>query len=309
VCPACGLTFAWREAVPIEELTCGTCGYHLYGLTENRCPECGGEFSWEDALERHYRKSINLFEYQAGRRPIRSLVSTWFRTLRPSKFWNGVRLTDPPRVKPLVVTLGVTVILYAACVVSLGGFQSWLDELLSTWRWYQSWDFMRPWYEDLPRTVLAQIGSRLMFAQIIVIAVWMIVTLLAMMVFQQSMRRSKVRNVQLVRVWAYACSPLLPIVTVTGYIAGCVMVWFNLTRFWWWAPTPWIALFVVAFAARSIQIAYSDYLRIPHRTAVAAATQFIAVLAAGYIEMGIIPNIDDSAFFSWTVGTFELFTQ
>ena len=41
ICPACGLTFDWADAVPIERLTCAHCNYHLYGLQEKRCPECG----------------------------------------------------------------------------------------------------------------------------------------------------------------------------------------------------------------------------------------------------------------------------
>jgi ribosomal protein L37E len=308
VCPACGLTFAWREAVPIEELVCATCGYHLYGLRENRCPECGGEFTWDDALERHYRKSIKLFEYQAGRRPIRSLVSTWFRTLRPNKFWNGVRLTDPPRVRRLVVTLVVSFALYLACAVLLGGFQSWFGEFMGYWAWYGTVDVWR-WLEALPVSTLKLLSGGFLYAQSFVIVAWMVLTLLAMLVFQQSMRRCKVRNVQLVRVWVYACSPHVAFVTALGYVTGCLVIWFDNSAVWWWNPNPWIALFVVLFAGRSIQVAYRDYLRIPHSVGVAAANQSIAILAAGLIEMSVIPNIDDSVFFSWTVGTFEMITR
>ena len=32
ICPACGLELDWADAVPIEQLTCLHCGYHLYGL-------------------------------------------------------------------------------------------------------------------------------------------------------------------------------------------------------------------------------------------------------------------------------------
>lgn len=36
-CHKCGLKFRFE----IEEETCATCGYSLYGLTSDRCPECG----------------------------------------------------------------------------------------------------------------------------------------------------------------------------------------------------------------------------------------------------------------------------
>ncbi len=40
-CSACALVFDWADAVPLEELLCEGCGYHLYGLSETRCPEMG----------------------------------------------------------------------------------------------------------------------------------------------------------------------------------------------------------------------------------------------------------------------------
>jgi len=299
-CPACGLTFKWSEAVPIEELTCATCGYHLYGLTETRCPECGNPFSWDEALARHHRKYVNLFEYQAGRCPIRSFVSTWFRTLRPKRFWNSIRLTDPPRVKPLLLTFVIALAIFWVCHAVASGFLQWLQTYLWTMGYSRSmriaWSSTR-WLQELLATVFGRFNDRDVKSWSTGLAAWMLFTFGSLLIFQQSMSRHKVKNIQLTRVWVYACSPL-PALTIFGFfLAAVALTWFDVRLLRHYQPIPWAVLIVLVPTTRSIHIAYRDYLRIPHSIAVAVSSQVIAVLAAGILEMAIAGDPHRSLFF------------
>jgi len=284
-CPACGLTFKWSDAVPIEELTCATCGYHLYGLTETRCPECGKPFTWDDALQRHHRQRLPLFEYQATRRPLRSFVSTWFRTLRPRKFWNSIRLTDPPRTSMLILTALILMWLATCFRVLQLAFDDWLNLYFPSAGGFWGSSL---WY--LPSLIVQQL-SKEKLAVHPSIAAWILLTFGSLLIFQQSMRRHRIRNVQLVRVCVYSCTPLLVLIPFGLYLADKLVNWTGFSLPWWWHPMPWIMMLVIVFAVRSLGIAYRDYLRMPHCLAVAVASQAIAVLAVCGIELLTIPSL------------------
>ena len=94
-CPACGLEFDWADAVPIKRLTCSKCDYHLYGLRDTRCPECGTPFTWDEALEEYHRRQKPLFEYWWRRRPVRTLLRSYWLSIRPWKLWRRIDIQDP----------------------------------------------------------------------------------------------------------------------------------------------------------------------------------------------------------------------
>ncbi len=276
VCPKCGLQFDWAEAVPVERLTCAQCGYHLYGLTELRCPECGRPFTWEGALVEYHRRQHFLFEYRWRDRPVRALVTTWWRALWPSRFWTQVSLHDPPNVRVLVV---MVVILLAAFFVAMPvsmGLSSW-GMACARGRGWATTSFTY-WMTRMATAdeVYVWLG---------VVATWCTAGLGALALFRQSMRRYRVRFPHVVRVWACA-TPLLPVLFPMVF-GGFVYV-MNITRASWaaaWSqPVERVAFLLLAFvllhAIWSISRGYRHYLKMRHATAVAVATQTIAVLTA-----------------------------
>jgi hypothetical protein len=113
---------------------------------------------------------------------------------------------------------------------------------------------------------------------------WLAMSLLALLIFQQSMRRCRVRTAQVVRVWAYSTPMALPVLM---FVAGLS------------EKLPWSLFglnllpmgrnggmdFVVAggaswlLAIRATQWGYARYLRMPHAFGVAATAQVMALLS------------------------------
>ncbi len=282
ICPNCKLEFDWAVAVPIEQLTCLHCKYHLYGLTETRCPECGESFTWQEVLDHYHRQQKPLFEYRWRRKPFRSLVRTWWSTLRPTKFWSQIDMHDPPCVIPLLsLACLYTAILHALVAISLAtGNQIYY--------WMQQTSYRTSirllWFGGTQRTFLQNVFAllddvydNLLETQfVIALAAWMISSYLALLIFQQSMRRFKVRNVHLVRVWIYSF-PMIPLMTLAitfGFPFAVGRMYVRLPD----ALPSIILIIAVALVVRSIQVAYKKYLLMPHSWAVAICTQIIALM-------------------------------
>jgi len=282
-CPACSLEFDWAEAVPIEKLTCAHCGYHLYGLAHSRCPECGKAFDWNEALDSFRRTRLPYFEYRWRDAPMRSLFRTWRLALSPRRFWQRINLHDPPNAVALIIMvlsgIGMT---FAAFVAQepIEVAAEAAEFALSAGRSVRLSDF-----SDIPVTLVASVGRGLTDANnwsvTGFVALWTISSLGSLLIFRQSMRRCRLRTVQVLRVWAYANSMALPMAVLlagvavalprivpvdsydTGALIACVMVLLA------WAHVVW-----------SLRWGYRVYLRMPHAFAVAICAQIIAVLFA-----------------------------
>lgn len=294
ICPACKLEFDWAQAVPIEQLTCATCDYHLYGLTQRRCPECGSPFSWEEALARYHRQRIPLFEYQWRQRPFRSLVSTWFRALRPGRFWRSIDIHDPPQTRAL---LGMFVLTMAAVALLLAVLQG-----VDDWLWNSAWTLTASGYvRSLPRLVdllpsIAQAASASpTYAGFTPLLLWLSTSMASLLVFQQSMRRHKVRIVHVLRVCVYATSPPVLALVIASYIYSFVnaLVW-N----WYINIEPVLTVLLLIGVIACLRNAYAHYLRIPHSWGIAVASQAMALLAAGVLESLLAVSLSRTAFYS-----------
>jgi len=297
-CPGCGLEFDWGDAVPVEHLTCDACGYHLYGLENARCPECGKAFDWEDALATYHRKRLPYFEYRWRDRPVRSFLRTWRMVLRPWKFWKNINLHDPPRPGPLIVMLCACIVLTPCTLVavivsdSIGGA---LAELFNPGVLSQTtavdfwslvtWEFRRATYLLCSRTLWKFTGCVLL---------WATTSLAALLMFQQSMVRCRIRSVHVIRVWAYATPFGLPTCLIFSYISLLALrlividPMYILRRdvvilgfLWGWLHAVW-----------ATYCGYRSYLRMPHAFAVALCAQLIAVLLA--ISIALLPFVISS---------------
>lgn len=273
VCPACKLEFDWSVAVPIEQLTCEKCEYHLMGLTETRCPECGTWFTWEKALDAYRRRQKPLFEYRWRERPVRSLIRTWFMALRPKRFWSKLDIHDPPQVRPLVFMAAITLFIFAVTLAVCMSIESWLWSARS-WSWGGGPRGLL--LMDLPNAIVTALRDRELHTVLVSTTVWMILSPVALLVFQQSMRLCKIRTSHLVRVGVYSVPLLLPGAVLIAYLPslleaqGIVSGFYDIDVF--------VALIIWTHVTWSIRCAYVHYLRMPHAPAVAIASQAMAIL-------------------------------
>lgn len=282
ICPACGLTFDWADAVPIERLTCAHCDYHLYGLQETRCPECGNEFTWEEALAEYHRRRLPWFEFRWRDRPIRSLLTTWRGALRPGTFWRSIDIHSPPRIGPLLVQVAIPL------AIVIFGAPVWLGLL--------EWVFT-VFLNALGMGVATMISSIAELPMIVLgyavlpevygwglasVGTWLAVSLIALLVFQQSMRRAKVRFPQVLRAWSGSVlvALLLALPTATVILVSFVLLDLYIGRGEEFVPfLMWFGVVPLGHAVWSLRQSYKFYLRMPHALAVGLCSQGIAVLA------------------------------
>jgi len=273
VCPGCKLEFDWSVAVPIEQLTCEICEYHLYGLTETRCPECGTRFTWTEALDAYRRRQKPLFEYRWRESPVRSLIRTWIMALRPKRFWSRLDIHDPPQVRPLVVMAAITLFIFAVTLSVCTGIESWLWSAQA-----RMWAGIGPARSlaELPSDIITAFGDRDFYTTLVASIVWMILSPVALLVFQQSMRLCKIRASHLIRVGAYSALLILPGIAVVGLLPPLLQTQRLFSRFS--DISLFLAAFVLAYVIWSIRCAYVHYLRMPHAAAVAITSQAMAML-------------------------------
>ena len=257
--------------MPVESLVCDQCGYHLYGLTETRCPECGTPFTWDEALAAHHRRRLPLFEYQWRKRPVRALISTWRRTLRPGRLWRTIDIHDRVQRLPLIMLFGAAMSMIAIVQPFVAGIIDWSFQLRFP-------TFLGPNRKSL----LAEIANCALTLDTYVNALlptgsWCIFSFAALLIFQQSMRRYRVRTVHVLRIWAYSVA----LAAVMVYLVTASTVILLITTNWYFLSliTYLAAISVIAFVVWSVRQGYRHYLHIPHSLGVAFASQVIAVSA------------------------------
>ncbi len=287
-CPACKLSFEWSDVAPIEQLKCLHCDYHLYGLSETRCPECGENFSWDAVLADYYRRQKPLFEYRWRERPIKSFFSTWLRAMRPKKFWSKLDIHDPPQPTAIGVMVFSMVVVFFLCFVCMSTLSMWFWQ--GTWYWQTGRIGTGIWFSMLPQLFMDSINSSDLFSTMLTLIVWIVMSFVSLLVFQQSMKRYKVLTVQVFRVWAYSM-PIFPILVCT--ITFLITYWMIITNSWYYTEVDFLAGMVMFISAiRALQIAYRDYLKMDHSLGVAIASQTIAILST----LTILDLLDDRGF-------------
>ena len=213
------------------DLHCPLCGYSLRGLVDPRCPECGFAFAWAELREAARNKHPYLFEHGAGHN-LRTFWLTFWRDCRPRRFWRELSPAHPIRLRRLIVywlvsNLGLLLLVPAAVLVEAvrqadrnaagrlnianvqklaairpnlyPGIRSWTPAALN--RFYPpvtTIGFWRNVFTHGPTTSSDSIA-------LIVELLWVGVTFLTLLIFQQSMRRKNIRNAHLVRVAVYCC--------------------------------------------------------------------------------------------------------
>ncbi|MFQ5495620.1 MAG: hypothetical protein ACE5EX_09600 [Phycisphaerae bacterium] len=276
-CPACRLEFDWADAVPLERVTCVHCDYHLYGLRETRCPECGEWFTWDDVLAAYHRRKKPLFEYRWRDRPVRSLLGTWLAAMRPVRFWRNIDLHDPPQVGGLLLMAVLALVAFFVTVTVVDGLGDWIRSL---WSFLQSrrGAALGEWLSYLPYTLAMSLTREDAYGLIVGVGVWFVMTFVSLMVFRQSMRRCRVRTAQVLRVWAYAVTPAVPVacvlIEVYNYTTAVLGQRYVLE------VEAAVALVAIFQVTRSLRTGYGTYLRMPHSWGVAVASVVMGFLGS-----------------------------
>ncbi len=331
----------------IEEAFCPLCEYNLRGLTTPRCPECGYTFTWTEVLDPRLGKHPYLFEHHPETN-IRSYLRTAVGSWRPKKFWSSLhpRQQGKPARLLLYWLVGVFVLMpvswgliyayawfgvrnqnaYNAVMIAqtLQQQKRLLDSAagLTDAQFARSkaliqqqltfWTKQRAGWKDFfafagqARRSFYYVGLPLI---VVPMLLWAWLTLLAMLVFQFSMRRAKIRHVHLLRCVIYSFDPLSFAVFVFLYAvlaprAGPYMD-NPIAAFGLYPSTDvFFIMGMVCLAAGilngsiRLRAACKYYLRFDWPTSTVVATQIMAILATLTLllnyHMQIVPRVISS---------------
>jgi len=215
---------------------CPRCGYDLSGETERWdtlcptdgvCPECGLAFHWGDVLTDR-RPLPWSFEHH-DRVSFFKLLRTMLVTMRPKRLWNGLSMSQPIRLRRLLV-LAIAPLLVTHLVLGCVGVAIqhaggvWTDPYQHVLLWpYWRWLAVGGYYTSVPGFL----------------PWWLIPPLgmgLGMLVMGASMRRAKARRAHILRAVAHAVPPAVLHSTFAGLVYAAI------PAMWW---TPWIPKNVV----------------------------------------------------------------
>lgn len=212
------------------EVECSRCGYNLRMLPAPRCPECGLEFEWADALFAHRYQSTALFEHQWRKRPLRSLISLFSVTFRPSRFWRSVSIhlrivSTPLRAVWLAAIVFSPLISRLALLVGWGaiwGLILW-DQFLPDALWQgarNDLDRGENFLKHLNIGAFLDLGWSLLLFEWLATSVLLLLPHLIVVVLQDTLARFRIRPAHLLRIAAYTA---IPIVFWVGLIESAVL--------------------------------------------------------------------------------------
>jgi len=265
-----------------EDIVCPLCEYNLRGLSTPRCPECGYRFAWPELLDWRLKRHPYLFEHQDKRR-IRAYLCTLAGGLRPRKFWRSLHPMQASRPLRLLAYWFLGAILFTILTsveMTLEFAWMWRAQM-PTWRgapaFYRnadildwSWMYWRRGYAfaEIPPIALPP----LLFP-------WLV--FLALLVFQITMRRQRIRTHHMARCALYAYDPailalillLKPLfVFLSSLGTGTVS---RTSEEGYFA----LALVALVLFAYRLQRAIALYLRFHRPLATTMAAQVVALLA------------------------------
>lgn len=308
--------------IAADDVPCPMCDYNLRGLTEPRCPECGFTFDWPDLLDPKRRKHKYLFEHHPERN-VWSFLRTAVGGLVPWKFWRSLRPEQPSNLRRLVLYWLVSAmcipIVYAGlfamyCAViaphhravraamtanlvtpagqqairNFGSAQTFLDYYAPV---PPSRAFFRRVWVDLTEGVDSPGRSALILMPLFFAWPW--VTAMALMIFQSTMRRARVRTAHVLRCCLYSLDVGLWFALVAGIcIVGTLVDAYFLASNLRMLSAAGIAIICSAvcltlLALVRLILAYRLYMRLPQ----AVATVLLATILTALTFLCVLINL------------------
>ena len=301
------------------DVLCPLCEYNLRGLIEPRCPECGYRFDWPEVLNPQRGWHPYLFEHHPERNWW-SYRQTVRGACRSRRFWQSLHPSQPSRPSRMLIywLIGAGALMMVSVlflvpnavygirvcnvrrahqvdilkqglmdsrglIAYYGSLEAYLDRFYPTGLTYLKRSLTGGgairWYR-----------SRFVPLVLAVLLVWPWLSLGAMMIFQASMRRGRLKPIHLARSVLYSFDPsawaaLLVVACLATTVAPFLFVPSvqTLSR-----GNPdyvirqtfgWIGL-AVAWSAWRLRMACKCYLRFTWPTATVLATQAITFMAA-----------------------------
>lgn len=290
-------------------LPCPLCDYDLRATTEARCPECGYQFDWNELRDPTRRLHEYLFEHHPERN-VRSFFDTLFAGLNPRRFWRKLYPTQPSRPKRLVLYWSVCAL---AClmVLILQGVRTifshqqesalMAQRLVATFKSYdqtfqndviQNYGSPQAYaavhYPGFPdsqflRWVLRDSSFMIVAINVILWLTWPWLTLAAMLVFQITMRRARIRSIHVLRCALYTGDLALWWAVGAAMMLGTDFAQYGIGRVMW-SVSPWmtwlpvLSLGVLIFATFRLTFAIRNYLRFRHAFMTSILVQIMVVL-------------------------------
>jgi hypothetical protein len=254
-------------------------------LTQPRCPECGLQFEWAEVLDSASWHSDFLFEHHWRRRFFRSWVRTVWRSFRPFRFWRNVSIHDRIHSGPLWGLLLTSVLWFCVAFHGLAAV-AWATVHVGN----RVFGYSRPWWLGSPLSELESLlryaalmplesGTEyLMFPGLLLGVV--LAVLGSLCCFRQSLGRSRVRTVHILRVVAYASTPVS---AIWGVVALAQMLFFDLSLSWGNVVVDSIVVCSILLAfpvtlAVYLTAGLKRYVRLPRSSLLAIAATVVAFL-------------------------------
>jgi hypothetical protein len=305
-----------------DDILCPLCDYNLRGLPEPRCPECGYRFNWQELLDPTRRHHPFLFEHHPERK-LGSLFKTLVGGFRPKKFWTSLYPSQRSRLGllafywlltsfPLLILLiaGITFdarTLLKSIRQQRAVYVGWYTNPASSRnlqltrgfpnraaldRWLDSWSPEPPNPEFFRllllqtlrgRTVIARSGPIFAAPFALLLLLWPWLTFLALMVFQFSMRRARIRTTHVLRCIIYS-SDIAFCTAAAAFAVAALWIGPSLLFGGAYRSSPvnqflfLIALLYIVLFTYRLASAYRRYLKFDWPTATVLSTQLIVAL-------------------------------
>ncbi len=306
-----------------EPLECPLCTYDLRYLTQSRCPECGYRFEWEELLDPARRLHPYLFEHHPEA-STKCFFKTLLGGLRPLRFWQSLHPVQPSRPRRLVLywalcSLSLLMPAIGTAFVTAQTIASQMRAARQNWETIvrrrtnarlalemeQKYGSVEAWLDtEYPTTIPGvlvlfskETPAELMLAIVVTPFVpaaipWL--TAAALMVFVQSMHRTKIQRAHVLRCAIYSFDMVFWISCLGVCAIG--LVWMDMGSFQLLSARgiqkilkiqAVMAIVLLLIGWFRLWMAYRLYLRFPHAFAVAFSSfvivgLFIAAIA-GFI--------------------------
>jgi len=172
-----------------------------------------------------------------------------------------------------------TAVLFLLGLVTFGGLLDWSWLASRAMRRFGSFNWAS--VPRLPLHCLDAAKDSIPYLYLEHVLLWWCCTFLALLVFQQSMRRCKLRTVHVVRITIFAQFPILPITAAAALTAMTLNIFGVFPRIDFHR---WFILAAALFVLWSLYCGYARYAKMKHAVAVVMASQIIALLAVDMIS-------------------------